>query len=264
MFPGAYQTYLKAENDERLARLQFERAQILFDKGAIAKSALEQAEDCRRRCQGRPECRDRTVAAAWHRQGPSFWNRRHRRSHLRRDHRPASYQRGAACRGCLGRIRLPFLIFLMSGSFVTFTRMISTPCAWASTADIHLNAYPGKVFKGRIDNILPVLDPSIRTAKVRHGSAEPGTDAHRHVCYGDVLWRKRRKRTSRFPATAILHLHDREWVYTPIRRWTFQAPGSSDREHASRRTCRKWFQGSSREIRWSQMLWRCRTRWSNR
>ena len=42
---GAYQVYLKAENDERLARLQLERAKILYDKGAIAKSALEKAED---------------------------------------------------------------------------------------------------------------------------------------------------------------------------------------------------------------------------
>src|SRR6202167_5098125 len=42
---GAYQTYLKAENDERLARLQLERAQTLFDKGAIAKSVLEAAQD---------------------------------------------------------------------------------------------------------------------------------------------------------------------------------------------------------------------------
>src|SRR6516225_8137574 len=41
---GAYQTYLKAKNDERLARVQFERAQLLYDKGAIAKSALETAE----------------------------------------------------------------------------------------------------------------------------------------------------------------------------------------------------------------------------
>src|ERR1700691_5059586 len=41
---GAYQTYLKAESDERLARIQLEREQILYDKGAVAKSALEQAE----------------------------------------------------------------------------------------------------------------------------------------------------------------------------------------------------------------------------
>ena len=42
---GAYQVYRKAVNDERLARQQLERAQILYDKGAIARSALEQAED---------------------------------------------------------------------------------------------------------------------------------------------------------------------------------------------------------------------------
>src|SRR6202023_4425812 len=34
-------------------------------------------------------------------------------------------------------------------------------------ADIHLNAYPKMVLKGRIQNILPTLDPSIRTAKIR-------------------------------------------------------------------------------------------------
>ena len=34
-------------------------------------------------------------------------------------------------------------------------------------ADIHLNAYPNKLLKGRVDNILPALDPSLRTAKVR-------------------------------------------------------------------------------------------------
>ncbi len=42
---GAYQAYLKAVNDERLARQQLQRAQTLFDKGAVAKSALEAAED---------------------------------------------------------------------------------------------------------------------------------------------------------------------------------------------------------------------------
>ena len=42
---GAYQVYRKAVNEELLARIQIERAQLLYDKGAIAKSALEQAED---------------------------------------------------------------------------------------------------------------------------------------------------------------------------------------------------------------------------
>ena len=42
---GAYQNYRKAVNDELLGRIQLERAQLLYDKGAIAKSALEQADD---------------------------------------------------------------------------------------------------------------------------------------------------------------------------------------------------------------------------
>src|SRR3984957_2758671 len=41
---GAFQTYRKAVNDELLARLQLQRAQLLYEKGAIAQSTLEQAE----------------------------------------------------------------------------------------------------------------------------------------------------------------------------------------------------------------------------
>ena len=37
---GAYQTYLKAVNDERLAQLQLQRQQTLYEKGAVAKSIL--------------------------------------------------------------------------------------------------------------------------------------------------------------------------------------------------------------------------------
>jgi len=42
---GAFSDYRKAVNDERLARVQLERSQLLFDNGAIAKSALEVFED---------------------------------------------------------------------------------------------------------------------------------------------------------------------------------------------------------------------------
>ena len=48
-------------------------------------------------------------------------------------------------------------------------------------ADVRLNAYPDRVFKGRISNIGPILDPNIRTAKVRLEVANPGHDAARHV-----------------------------------------------------------------------------------
>ena len=40
--------------------------------------------------------------------------------------------------------------------------------------DIHLVAYPDRVLKGRIGNILPIIDPNIRTAKVRLEVDNPG------------------------------------------------------------------------------------------
>jgi cobalt-zinc-cadmium efflux system membrane fusion protein len=82
-------------------------------------------------------------------------------------------------------------------------------------ADIHLNAYPNRVFKGRIDNILPVLDPSLRTAKVRLEVANPGM-MRVGMFVTATFYGKQAETRSAVPATAILHLHDREWVYTPV------------------------------------------------
>jgi cobalt-zinc-cadmium efflux system membrane fusion protein len=42
---GAFDLYLKAVNDERLANIQLERAKILYDKGALPKSQLEITEN---------------------------------------------------------------------------------------------------------------------------------------------------------------------------------------------------------------------------
>ena len=41
---GAFSDYRKAVNDERLAHVQLDRARLLFDNGALAKSGLETAE----------------------------------------------------------------------------------------------------------------------------------------------------------------------------------------------------------------------------
>ncbi len=56
-------------------------------------------------------------------------------------------------------------------------------------ADIHLAAYPDRVLKGRINNILPIVDPNIRTAKVRLEVENPGSHADRDVCHRNVPWR---------------------------------------------------------------------------
>jgi cobalt-zinc-cadmium efflux system membrane fusion protein len=81
-------------------------------------------------------------------------------------------------------------------------------------ADIHLNAYPDRVFKARINNILPMLDPNLRTAKVRLEMENPGLLRFGMFVTATFHGALQQRRAS-VPATAILHLHDREWVYMP-------------------------------------------------
>jgi cobalt-zinc-cadmium efflux system membrane fusion protein len=88
-------------------------------------------------------------------------------------------------------------------------------------ADIHLAAYPATVLKGRISNIGAVLDPSIRAAKVRLEVPNPGmlrvgmfVTATFHGASQEVR--------ATVPATAVLHLHDRDWVYMPAEKGQFR------------------------------------------
>jgi cobalt-zinc-cadmium efflux system membrane fusion protein len=81
-------------------------------------------------------------------------------------------------------------------------------------ADIHLNAYPNKVLKGRIDNILPILGPNIRTAKVRLEVSNPGLMRIGMFVTATFYGRQAETHAS-VPATAVLHLHDRHWVFVP-------------------------------------------------
>jgi cobalt-zinc-cadmium efflux system membrane fusion protein len=88
-------------------------------------------------------------------------------------------------------------------------------------ADIHLNAYPKLVLKGQITNIGPSLDPNIRTAKVRLEMENPGL--LRLGMFVTATFRGMTKEVHAVaPASAILHLHDREWVYTPAESGMFR------------------------------------------
>jgi cobalt-zinc-cadmium efflux system membrane fusion protein len=82
-------------------------------------------------------------------------------------------------------------------------------------ADIHLVAYPDRVLKARISNILPIIDPAIRTAKVRLQVENPGLMRIGMFVTATFHGETMEKRAT-VPASAILHLHDRQWVYTPL------------------------------------------------
>jgi membrane fusion protein, heavy metal efflux system len=82
-------------------------------------------------------------------------------------------------------------------------------------ADVHLVAYPDRVLKARISNILPIVDPNIRTAKVRLEVENPSLMRIGMFVTATFHGEAMEKRAT-VPATAILHLHDREWVYLPL------------------------------------------------
>src|SRR5208282_4178091 len=211
---AAYQTYLKAQNDERLARIQLERAQTLYDKGAIAKSALEQAEDTEQDAKVDLD----TATEQLHLLG------------VDKDHPSGIVDVTAPISGVITDQEVtnaagvqglggpnPFTISDLSYVWIICDVYENDLDAVhiGEFADIHLNAYPGKVFKGRIDNILPVLDPSLRTAKVRLEVPNPGM-MRVGMFVTATFYGKQPETRAAIPAAAILHLHDREWVYTPI------------------------------------------------
>ena len=82
-------------------------------------------------------------------------------------------------------------------------------------ARIKLNAYPDRPLVGHISDIGPVLDPNLRTAKVRIQVANPGIPQPRHVCHRDLLPATTKQPHAAVPADAVLHLHDRDWVFVP-------------------------------------------------
>jgi membrane fusion protein, heavy metal efflux system len=81
-------------------------------------------------------------------------------------------------------------------------------------ADIRLNAYPDRVLRGTISNIGPILDPNIRSAKVRIQVENPGI-LRPGMFVTATFYGLNKVTTTAVPATAILHLQDRDWVYMP-------------------------------------------------
>jgi cobalt-zinc-cadmium efflux system membrane fusion protein len=210
----AYQSYLKAVNDERLARQQLERAQILYDKGAIAKGALEAAQD------SEDDAKVDLNAAI----------EQLNLLGIDKDHPSGIVDVVAPISGVITDQQVtnaagvqglsgpnPFTISDLSYVWIICDVYENDLDAVrvGDSADIHLNAFPDKLFKGRIDNILPTLDPTIHTAKVRIEVANPGL-MRIGMFATATFYGKRAEAHAAIPSTAILHLHDREWVYAPI------------------------------------------------
>ena len=74
------------------------------------------------------------------------------------------------------------------------------------------NSY--QAFTGTISNIGVLLDSTIRTAKVRVEVRNPGM--MRPGMFATAMFTGLKKQTHTLvPSTAILRIHDRDWVYVP-------------------------------------------------
>src|ERR1700744_910509 len=165
---NAFDQYLKAVNDERLARTQHERAKILYDKGAIAKSQLEIADDS--------EQDAKTDLTAAEQQLTVLGVDKDHPSLTAKVYSPATgvvIAQNVTAAAAAG--------VALSGSSTAFT-IADLSQVWVicdvyendlpmvhvgDKAEIRLNTYPDRLISGTISEIDAILDPSIRTAKFR-------------------------------------------------------------------------------------------------
>jgi cobalt-zinc-cadmium efflux system membrane fusion protein len=212
---GAFSDYRKAVADEQLAQTQLERSKILFDKGAISLNDLQVAQDTEDKAKVDVE----TTAEKLRVLGNPTLDRPTGIVEIRA---PISgvitdqQVTNAAGIAGLGSPN-PFTISDLEYIWVlcdVYENDLSN-VRLGEKADIRLNAYPDQGFSGTITNIGPVLDPNIRTAKVRIQMRNPGL--MRPGMFVTATFHGQKKETrAAVPATAILHLHDRDWVYVPM------------------------------------------------
>jgi cobalt-zinc-cadmium efflux system membrane fusion protein len=217
---GAYSDYHKAVKNEQLAKIQLARAKILFDDGAIPKSGLEIAQTTEENALVDVETTT---------------------EHLRLlgsepDHPSGIVEVYAPVSGVITDQQItnssgvqaltppnPFTISDVSHVWIICDVYENNMAQVhiGEYADIHLAAYPNRVLKGRISNILPMIDPTIRTAKVRLEVGNPGL-MRLGMFVTATFHGLTTEKHATVPAAAILHLHDREWVYMPTGNGSFR------------------------------------------
>jgi cobalt-zinc-cadmium efflux system membrane fusion protein len=216
----AYSDHRQAVADEVLARAQRERSKILLDKGAIAQKDYEVAVDVDEKAKITVETTEEHLKVL----GADVNNP----SSLVDIFAPISGivtdQQVTAAAGTQGLASPnPIVISDLTQVWVlcdVFENDLKN-VRLGEYADVRLNAYPDRVFKGRISNIGAVMDPNLRTAKVRLELANPGI--MRVGMFVTATFHGSDKTNhAMVPATAILHLHDRDWVYEPSGEKTFR------------------------------------------
>jgi cobalt-zinc-cadmium efflux system membrane fusion protein len=218
---GAFSDYQKAVADEQLARTQLERAKLLYDKGAISQNDLQIAQNA----EDKAKVDIANTAEKLRVLGSPSLDRPTGLIEIRAPidgvitDQQVTNAAGVAGLGSPNPFTISDLSYVWVLCDVYENDLVNVRLG--EKADIRLNAYPNQAFTGTISNVGPVLDPNIRTAKVRIEMRNPGL--MRPGMFVSATFHGREKQTrATVPATAVLHLHDRDWVYEPIKAGQFR------------------------------------------
>jgi cobalt-zinc-cadmium efflux system membrane fusion protein len=211
----AFDAYLKTVNDEQLANKAYLRAEDLLKHGAISEAMVEQADDAEKNAKADLTAAEEQLKVLG----------------VDKDHPSTVVDVFAPISGVIigqNVTNAAAAGVTLSGSATAFT-IADLSTVWimcdvyendiprlkvGQEARFRLNAYPDKPLTGHISDIGPVLDPSLRTAKVRIQLANPGF--LKLGMFGTATFTSLKKETHAVvPADAVLHLHDRDWVYLP-------------------------------------------------
>ena len=209
----AFSDYQKAKADEQLVAKQLARAQLLYDKGAIALAELETAQDA----EAKAKIDLQTAAQHIKVLGGNINNP----TPLLPVVAPISgvivdqlITGGTGVRSLDNSPNL-FTIADLSTVWVlcdVYENMLSRVHV-GDTAQITLNAFPDREFSGRVVNISAVLDPATRTAKVRIELPNPQKIMRTGMFVTATFQGQQEIERSVVPASAIVHLRDQDWVF---------------------------------------------------
>jgi cobalt-zinc-cadmium efflux system membrane fusion protein len=210
---GGYSNYRMAVADEVLARAQYERAKDLYEHGAIALNDLQVAQDTE------DKAKIAVDTAAEHLR--LLGNDPDKPTYMVDIFSPTSgvLTDQQVTTGSLVQAYntpYPFTISDLSSTWVVcdvYENDLAN-VRLGDAADINLNAYPNRVFKGKVSNIGSILDPNIRTAKVRMEVQNPGIMRLGMFVKATFHGQTNEMHTI-VPASAVMHMHDRDFVFTP-------------------------------------------------
>ena len=212
----AFSDYQKFKADRELAARQLARAQLLYDKGAIAMASLELARDA----DAKATVDLQTAAQRVKVLGGNLDNPSPLLPVLAPISGTIVDQQITAGTGVKSLDNSPSLFTIADLSTVwvlcdLYEDMLARVHV-GDSAEIALSGYPGRTFSGKVVNISEVLDPATRTAKVR--IELPNPQGIMRVGMFVTATFKSRELIERIviPATAVVHLHDKDWVFVPI------------------------------------------------